>query len=782
MNNIGVHLKQYFMKKTITLSLFVLVFIVHQSFAQVKVTGSTEYGRIFDLTYDANIPNKIYATTLGNHIVMSEDNGATWSILYTMDIVANAKIDQLKLSADGMALTFVILKQDTTENAVVVYDVTTMSVVNVIAIPNQLDYAYVRSYDFYDTNMNVLVIDTNFPVGYDTEGKTYYTSNGGITWDMIYYTNDFDTVFINKVAISPSNPNSLFLTRSSGSADVNGGLFISEDAGATFSEVLTGVVLDPITFDPSNDQTIFVGTGNNFDYSTENLYKSIDGGVTFNAIDITWTSSVLNNIITIKFNENNPSQIIVLEENEIAISEDGGATFQNIVYPNESPDSYYYGLNASYNPQNSDELVISSNYVPLFSNDGGLSVNTIANPYFVSTGTNDVFINDTSSNLYYGVQNGYIHRDLNNGQETSYNLLPLNAFTNESSSLFIDEYVANRVYSFNAGFIGGNLNVSTDNGVTNTQLLSTFSNRVSALATYSTNTETLLVAFAGYESTETQLKKIDFNDLNTVVITDIMLPTLDYINAIVIGVNGKITISLGTSVYVSEDDGLTWLNNSAGLEVLEATDIIYSLLEDPLTSGIFAMATSKGIFMSNDEGQTWTQKSTKRVDKIAFSTETVGAIVATTNSIFTTSYVLFELHYSTDYGETWDTISNNQLLSIEANSSSYKFNNDSVSVFVGTFDIGLIEYNINLEVLGVPELNDDLNRMSFFPNPTSGLLHVDLEDTTVTLVTIYTVSGTEVMDFKGISTLDVSNLSTGMYLLRVQDSSNAISYKRFVKQ
>ncbi|MBU2929429.1 T9SS type A sorting domain-containing protein [Winogradskyella psychrotolerans] len=767
------------MIQNITRLLLVLVVAVQYTFAQVEITGSTDYGRIFDLTYDANIPNKIYGITIGNHIVVSEDNGATWSIFYTLDLVDNALVSQLKLSADGTALTFLLYAPNSTENAVLVYDLTSETVVKMFPVPNQDDFAHVSSYDFYDGNMDVLIIDTNFPVGWDRESKVFYTADGGITWDMIYYTNDYDTVFLNDVAISPSDPDTVYLVRGNGSTDIDGGLFVSADAGLTYTVALSGNVLSTIAFDPSDDQTIYVGTGISFGETPENVFKSTDGGATFSAVPMPWTAGILENIVAIKFNENNPLQIIVLEENEIVISEDGGTTFVNYVYPYDNTDSYYYGLNASYNPNNSDEIVISSNYIPLFSNDGGETVSAIVSPYFASTGTNAIFSDGANSSLYYGVQHGMVHRDLSTGDDTPINLMPLNSFSTGGTSYFIDSYVANRMYSFSSSFIGSSFNISTDNGLTSTQLLSVYSNRVSALATYPSNTETILVAFAGYDPGETQFKKIDFSDLDAVVITDVSLPTLDYINSIIIDASGTITLPIGTEVYRSTDDGSTWEASTTGLEVLGDSDMIFDLQEDPLTPGTFTAATSIGIFMSEDSGVTWTQKSTKPVHKIAFSTETVGAMVATK---YTGEFTVFELFSSTDYGETWDTIYNEQLLSIGSTSASYKFEDDAVTVYVGTYDLGLMEYTIDLEVLGTPDYTEDDQAMAVYPNPTSGLLHVDLKDAAVTQVAVYNVSGAKVMTFNGTETLDLSNLASGIYVLRIQDSNNVVGFKRIVKQ
>src|SRR5690606_10592517 len=157
----------------------------------------------------------------------------------------------------------------------------------------------------------------------------------------------------------------------------------------------------------------------------------IDHGETFNSVPIPWTDGNINYINVIKFNKNNASQLIILDDNEVVISEDGGETFQNYVYPTDDTRGYYFGYNVSYNPQNSEELFISGDYVPLFSADGGETLTWSKTPYFASTGTIDLFRNETVANLYYGVQFGYVHRDLSTGVDTPYDILPLNTISNE---------------------------------------------------------------------------------------------------------------------------------------------------------------------------------------------------------------------------------------------------------------------------------------------------------------------------------------------------------------
>lgn len=768
------------MKKTITLFLFAVCLSFQSSFAQFEVTGSTDFGRLFDVTYDANVPNKVYAGTLGNHIVVSDDNGASWDVLYTLTIGQGADIRDLKLSSDGTALTFVVYLPNTQFNEIRIYDIASATITKTFALPNQIDNAYVRSYDFYDDDMDVLLVDTNYKVGLDSEGKTYYTPNGGGFWIMVYYTNDHDTVFLNDVAIDPNNSEKLFLTRGNGSTSVDGGLFVSEDAGQNWDEKLPGIVLDPITFDPTNGQNIWLGTGIGYGNSVENLYKSTDGGETFNIVPITWTAGIMDCINVIRFNENNPSQIIVLEENEIAISEDGGTSWENFVYPDENPESYYYGLNASFNPQNSQEIFISANYVPLFSADGGETLTWSKNPFYTSTGNMDLYLNGTDANLYYGVQFGYVHRDFNTGVDTPHDIMPLNIFSNSpGQTQFADQVTPNRIYTFTSSFMGSSLKISDDNGTTKNELLSIFALQFTAVATLPNAPQTILAAFAGFDPSETQLKQIDFSDINNIVVTDVTLPNLDIINKIIIDDAGKISMTVGIEVYSSIDGGATWTNNSNGLEVMDASDLIFDLQKDPLNVNRMALASSKGIFISEDGGVNWDRKTTSLVFNVAFSTEREGGIIAST---YSSEFTEFALHYSIDSGENWETISNEQLLSVGSRSSVYIFDETSVKIYINTYDLGLLEYTLTLDVAGTPDFQNGDGAIAVYPNPASDVLNISLKSSTVTQVAIYSLAGAKVMEIEDASQLDISQLAAGMYLVRVMDNNKGVFFKRIIKQ
>ncbi len=337
---------------------------------------------------------------------------------------------------------------------------------------------------------------------------------------------------------------------------------------------------------------------------------------------------------------------------------------------------------------------------------------------------------------------------------------------------------ANRIYTFTSGFIGSSLKMSNDNGETKNELLNLFANKFTAVATFPSAPQTILTAFGGFDPSETQLKQIDFSDMNNISVTDINLPVQDYIYEILIDDSGKITVPIGVEVFSSTDGGATWTNSSDGLEVLTVNDLIFDLQKDPLNANRMALASSKGIFISEDGGLNWNRKTNTLVFNVAFSTETEGAMTAST---YSSQLSEFALHYSIDSGENWDTISNEQLLGIGASSSAYLFNENSVKVFIGTYDLGLVEYTIELNVAGAPDFING-SAISIFPNPTSDILNISLQSNNIKQITVYSISGAQVMTAEDTSELDISRLSSGIYLVRVMDEKKGVFFKRILKQ
>ena len=82
------------MRKITLLLLFIFASLATSN-AQVTYAGNNEYGRLKNFVYDTSIPNRIYATTLTKHIMVSNDNGISWNLFYsTSDAFLDPEIRQ----------------------------------------------------------------------------------------------------------------------------------------------------------------------------------------------------------------------------------------------------------------------------------------------------------------------------------------------------------------------------------------------------------------------------------------------------------------------------------------------------------------------------------------------------------------------------------------------------------------------------------------------------------------------------------------------------------------
>lgn len=82
--------------------------------------------------------------------------------------------------------------------------------------------------------------------------------------------------------------------------------------------------------------------------------------------------------------------------------------------------------------------------------------------------------------------------------------------------------------------------------------------------------------------------------------------------------------------------------------------------------------------------------------------------------------------------------------------------------------------------VGIEQANTK-NNMSIYPNPVKNMLHIDTEEQ-VSKLSIYNISGSLIRSYDNIdNTIDVSNLTKGMYILVVQ-SEKGISQNKFIKE
>lgn len=764
------------MKKITFLAGFLFVLFTANANAQTEVLSKNEFGRIFDLTYSLKDQNTIYASTITSHIVVSNDNGATWKVFYSIPSAGGGiGISKLNISKDGTFLSFVTIQGGVGELQIL--DIPTKTITKTYTLPNLEEVPFINAYNFFGSDKNSLIVSSQFAFGFGTANRVYTTSDGGENWKEVYYSPDNNNIITSYVAYNPANKDKIYIANGNGSEGVYGGLRISNDGDTTFTEKLSGSVLSTLSFNPNNANEIYAGTGISFGTTPENLHHSSDGGETWENENITFgTNGILNDIIDIRFNPHDNNHVIVLEEDEIISTKDGGTTWQNVEYPYDNLDSYYYGIKASFNPFKAGELVITSNYKPLFSTDNATTLTQIQTPFYSSTGPVNLFENTSSKHLYYSVQGGFVHRNLTDNSEASHNIVPLNIFSNNNGTVYLpDSKKEGRMYSFSGGFTGSKLSLSNDFGANFTSIFDTFSAGLTNVIADPQVTNHVWATFSNWGQGE--LDKINFNDPNNVIVTNVALPSQNPVFKILHpnNISTEFFILIGSEVYKTIDGGDNWIPVTIGDDVTSDT-AIYDITQDPTNANRLALGTSSGVFVSLDKGLTWNSASGFVANKVAYSDVNSGVLVATT---YTSQNDIFNINYSVDNGTNWTNVDRADLLETESNSVTVDFSDKKAYIYIASTDLGLLGYNLNLDILANNEVSNEKATVLVYPNPVVDVVKIDSKN--LKSVALYDMNGKKLLE-SNKTEINVSQLPKGVYVLRIVTSDNSIVSKKIIKK
>jgi len=764
------------MKKITFLAGLLFVLFSGTANAQTEVLSNNEFGRIFDLTYSLKEQNTVYAITITSHIVVSKDNGNTWKVFYALpESGGGISISKLNISKDGTFLSFTTIQNGV--GTLHILDIATRTISKTYSLPNQDEVPYFSAYNFFGSDQNTLIASSQFPFGFGTANRVYTTTDGGESWKEVYYSPDNNNIITSYVAFGPADKNKIYIANGNGSEGVYGGIKTSTDGGDNFTDKLAGSVLSTLEFNPNNPNDIYAGTGISFGQAPEKLYYSSDSGVTWEEKNITFgTNGILNDIVDIQFDPNDTNHVIVLEEDEIISTKDGGNTWQSVEYPYDNTDSYYYGIKASFNPFKAGELFITANYKPLFSSDNGTTFTQIQTPFYSSTGGIGFYENATAKHLYYNVQNGLVHRNLSDNSETAHNIRPLNIVSQNAGPVYIpDSKKEGRIYTFNGSLSGSSLSVSDDFGANYSQILSTFTSQLTGIVTDPQVTNQVWTTFANWGQGE--LNKINFNDMNNIIVTNISLPSQNTVYKILHpnNISDEFFILIGSEVYKTTDGGNAWTPVTIGDDVTFDT-AIFDIVQNPKNLNQLALGTSSGVFVSNDKGLTWNLVSQFVANKVAYSDVNSGVLMATT---YTSQNDIFNIHYSVDNGTNWKTIARTDLLETESGSVAIDFSDKKAYIYIASTDLGLLGYNLNLEILANGEVSAEKASVLVYPNPTVDVVHIDSKNLKSTI--LYDMNGKKLLESNNTE-ISVSHLPKGVYVLRIVTSDNSIVSKKIIKK
>ena len=765
------------MKKTLLSTILLLSALSASS--QISYEAPNDYGKLFNVTYDVTVSNKVYALTSNNHIVVSTNQGVTWTVLYSHPV----GMAQMQLINNGTAFSLI------TDSDIIIYDIASNQVTASYPIPQSgvdgASASWVNTYHVHDEN--TIIVDTGFSVGFDNFSKVFYTNTAGTGWNEIYYTVDNLNIFPVDVAISPANPQKVFIARGGGNMGTQGGILISTDAGETYTESLGGTLFQNITFNPDNADEILLGTGIAFGASPEGVHKSVDGGATWTTLDMEFEEGILNYIPYIAYDPANTDNILVLEENEIFFSTDGGTTFTKQYYDINTQTDYYSGLFASFDPFDDNRIIITTDYFPQVTTNQGETLTQIKAPFY-STGALAVSKTGETPHLFYSHNGGYLHKDIASGVTTAYEVLPINMFTQTPTIVKPDPKVEGRSFIVLAGgfFFPGSINVSYDNGATYSLVMNASGNDMPAITVDPANDN--IIYFSLRQSGNSVMFRVDLTDSENIIAEEILLPDQEVeegqeagvVTGILIDETGTITIAKLDKLYTSEDGGQNWT-------VLQTTGLsgftrIWDLEQSNVNEDNLLLATDNGLFASVDGGATWTVTIPDTdIRQANFSPLDANVAVATQFTTITTNAQFF---VTANGGTNWTGVTSQDILSSASASFDYAFTEDTVTAYIATPDIAVLSYVVDLDdVLGI-EIPEALqgNALVLYPNPAASVLNVAVSgNVQVVSTSIYNLSGQKVIESQN-PTINIDTLSNGVYIVKCTAANGSAYTQKLIKR
>jgi photosystem II stability/assembly factor-like uncharacterized protein len=163
----------------------------------------------------------------------------------------------------------------------------------------------------------------------------YKSTDGGEHWEKLK-TGLPEGMGKMAIAVCPSNPEKVYALIESDFSKEAGGLYVSKDAGATWSQITSDhhliqrawyyIKLFP---DPNNDNVLYV--------MSSGAFKSIDGGKTWD--DVSNTHGDYHNLW---INPNKSNNMIISDDGGSAITFNGGKTWSS---QNNQPTAQFYRIN-----------------------------------------------------------------------------------------------------------------------------------------------------------------------------------------------------------------------------------------------------------------------------------------------------------------------------------------------------------------------------------------------------------------------------------------------------
>ncbi len=705
-------------------------------------------------------------------------------------------------------------------------------------------FLYIGAIAYDPNNSNIVYAgtgDPDVPFTVFIGDGVYKSTDGGNTWTNMGLGN---TKIINKIVVNPSNSSEVYVAALGNPiiADANRGVYKTTNGGTSWTQVLaidnqTGVT--DIEINPSNPQILYATSYTcirnatvNIRYSNQaRVYKTTNGGTNWSILGGGLPNYKVNRY-SICMSAQDPNKLYVAVSDstynmeKVLVTTNAGANWtdmgNNGIASNYGGFGWYFsGIECS--PTNDDEVYIAG--VELFKTfDGGANwyinmpnwwqYDVHADIHAIKMIAPGVYFLGTDGGLYFTNDDGTTYSDVDNIPNTQFYRVEVNPFNsgiywggaqdngtcwgNASSANswwrefggdgFQMRFDPTDAQTYYVEVQNGVLYATTDGG-------SSWNNNDNnidpndrrnwdmpyVLSNLNPNTQ-YTGTYRVYKNTGGPVDNWTpiSNDLTDGIILD---PRFHNISAIDHSTLNSQKIYVGTSdanVWVTTNDGSSWTNITGTLPNRYVTSIHAS---PNFSNNVYVTHTGykygeyiPHIHKSTNNGAAWTDISGNLPQA---GINDVLIMPANENTIFVANDIGVYVTY--DGGINWHRVGNNMpIISVW----DIAYNTVTKRLIAGT-------YAKSLQTIDVTTLTTDLNsavknesQLLVYPSVTSGELHIKTPDhgnsTTALILDLNGKSVKQVNLDNETTTLDISDLNSGAYLVKMS-GSNGSAVKRIIK-
>jgi photosystem II stability/assembly factor-like uncharacterized protein len=239
----------------------------------------------------------------------------------------------------------------------------------------------------------------------------------------------------------------------------------------------------------------------------------------------------------------------------------------------------------------------------------------------------------------------------------------------------------------------------------------------------------------------------------------------------VLAVGSNIYAGLGSGVFVSTDNGASWTLKNTGLS---SSPFIYTITSNG--NKIYAgSASGKAVWVSANNGDTW--------DSLRTNLPAFCQVFAST----TANGIVYISESGSGPGSIYKLdSSSNAWISDTVGLNSFGFfpalgkNEDGSKLYIVS-GFGGVVFVKNLGGTGVQKIASS-RELELYPNPAQNLVHIQSPGFNgKTQVAVFDLSGKLVLETMGLKDIDLGNLATGSYILEISDAEGS-ARKLFVKE